>query len=352
VISIQNKYSDFPLQSGYYQSSSYLYLRNIWLEIEEEKEGLSLSLTSNETNNQKSKIKILISGQFFNEMQKRFWKGQRDFQIHHQKNDNHHKIFKLVFSNCAIKLINAREKQPSEQLTDILGLNFKKIAGLHQRKPALKYEISLRAISAINSLNLDPQFTMIGLMLVLAIFIKALQVGSHALDNLGINSRLIALALLSLSVASAAIKRPDLIPAINEGPGTRGVNCSINNQYFSCFHIQDNIITVYWNPHSSEITVRFNKIIYKDLVKEYSEKGIDLKLKNIMPYDSEHEYLHNFGDFSRLPSRGHVHIQFSGVSVITPEIFHSLIARFMTQKLISTDVGQSTLKKFEQVFLK
>jgi hypothetical protein len=351
-MSIQNKYSDFPLQSGYYQGSSHLYLRNIWLKIEDEKEGLSLSLTSNEINNQKSEIKILISRQFLKEIQNRFWKGQREFQIHHQESNKHHKIFQLVFSNRAIKRINAREKQPSDQLMDILGLNFKKIAGLHQRKPAFKYETSLRAISAINSLNIDPLFPIIiGLVVVLSTFITALQVGSHALDDLGIDSRLIGLALLGLSIASAAIKRPDLIPAINEGPNTRGVNCSINNQYFSCFHIQDNIITIYWNPLSSKIIGQFNELIYGGLLKEYSEKGINLKLKNIRPNHTEHEYLHNFGDFARLPSRGHTHTQFSGVSVITPAIFHSFIARLMSQEWISNDLGQSSLKKFEQVFL-
>ena len=149
---IQIKNFVLPFKPGYYKGSSEYHLRNIWLKIKEKGEDLSLSLMCNELNNQKLKINILVSSQSLSKMKSRFQKRQCDFQIFTKEND-HFCTFKFVLSNQGIKLINGREKQPSDRIIDIVGVNFIKIAELHQGKLDYKYDNILRVYSSLHSLG-------------------------------------------------------------------------------------------------------------------------------------------------------------------------------------------------------
>ncbi len=350
MIPIQIKHFDLPLQSGYYKGSSEYYLRNIWLKIKEKNEGLSLSLMCNELNNKKLKINLLISKKSLDKMESRFQKKQYDFQIFTLENGNF-KTLKIVFSNQVIKSVNGRERLPSssilhiarDRIIDIAGVNFSKIADLHQGRPDNKYENVLRAYSSINLL-IGPMGLFKAEMVLLIIIVGTFLRGIRVLNELGMGQHVLLVALIS------AIVFAENLPAINEGPHNRGINCLVGNRHISCFHIQDNMITIYQNPYYSEIISKLDKI-FNELAQDYSAKNIDLKLKNIMPHNYEHVHLHNFNDFSRLPFLGHNHHQFVGIPFVNPELLQSFIAKLTADNLIDVDTSASILKKFKRAFI-
>ena len=330
MTSIQNNFPSLHLQQGIYQGSSQFYLQDIWLKIKKYDEGIHLSLNSKNWNIKKLKIKLSINTNSLMKMNNRFQGGQRNFIV--QSDENDLVSFKLAFSDHAINLINAEQNGK-----DILGFNFVKIAEL-QKKSAFKYEDSPRIFKALNSPSL-----FIKEIFITTLFFTILMAVYTQSENLFLSA--VALSIIAL------MNHRGVFPAIGQGSSTRGINFPVNDFNFSCFHIYGNTITVYFNPILLKNHRKFDKIIYVDLLDEYRKQKIELNLFNIQPYNKSHEYLHNLSDPFYSRHSMHTHIQFDGISAITPRIFNIFIERLMNDELLDPNKGQSVINKFTKAFI-